>query len=94
MGTNLRNIREDEEVAVVFTSQVKADSRDGYVCVTETMNTPFTGPGARMKAENFRASESERDFTEADGWQWFIWANDKANKVYGEMRTKQLLGED
>lgn len=90
---DLRNVRDDEEVSVVFTSQIKVDD-NGYICVIETMNTPFNGPGAREKAENFRASEEKRDFTEADGWRWFIWSTPAANKAYGEAMTRALLGED
>lgn len=88
----MRNVRADEEVAVVLTMQVKVDGE--YPVVVETLNTPFLGPGARQRAENFRRSEETRDFTAADGWQWTVWANARANEVYGEQRTRALLGED
>lgn len=93
MAHGLRNPRDDEEVSVVYTSLVQVDP-NGYVHVVETMNTPFNGPSARRRAENFMESERERDFTEADGWQWFIWSNSRANEVYGKEMTDALLGRD
>lgn len=82
------------EIAVVFTSQVVVTDLDGepYAEVHETMNTPFTGPGAKRRALNFLRSERDRDFTEADGWQWHLWANEPALEAYAEWATDQVLG--
>lgn len=93
MAADLRNIRDDEEVAIVYTSKVQMDQVD-YVCVTETLHTPFNGPSARRRAERFMASERKHDFTEADGWQWFMWSNKRANEVYGKEMTDAMLGRD
>lgn len=98
MGAAARNIRDDEEVAVVFTAQIQvedgADFLQTSAFVYETMNTPFYGPSARRRAENFMHSERDRDFTQADGWHWWVWASPKANEVYGQEMTDALLGRD
>lgn len=80
---NLRNPKPDEEIAIVFTSQIKVTD-DGYAVVVETMNTPFIGDHARQRAERFRDSEQDRDFTEADGWYWRVWSNTAANQAYSD----------
>lgn len=77
-------------IAVVFTSQVIFDGE--YVNVPETMNTPFDGDHAGMRAHRFMRSERTRDFTEADGWRWHLWMNEAARVAYGNDLTDEMFG--
>lgn len=92
-----RPVTDDDEVSIVFTAKVEIDTTHqgkNYANVGETMHTPFEGERARERAERFMESERTRDFTEADGWRWFIWSTPAANKAYGAAMTRAMLGED
>lgn len=92
MASTLRSPRPDEEIAVVFTSQIKVRDVDGetYTEVVETMHTPFYGPRALARAEAFKRSEQDRDFTDADDWHWRVWRNQAASDAWVE----EVFGSD
>ena len=79
-----RNPRPDEEVSVVFTAQIQVldIGDDAFVEVPQIMHTGFYGPRAHARAESFMRSERDRDFVEADGWQWWVRSNKAASDSY------------
>lgn len=80
-------------VAVVYTNKIQFVGE--YVEVAESLNTPFSGPGALGRAKRFRDSEEDRgDFPATEGWVWHVWANDEAREEWAEHFTKDLFGEE